>query len=111
MQKTGAIKLDDCGDYAELQCPKCNGSTIHQQTISVFPRTEDADKTLKTVVGLNRTEIALVDSENSGNPSGRRQGLRIEFECENCHSRDPETKIQLTIAQHKGATMLSWEFN
>ena len=44
-----------------------------------------------------------IDSKRSGNPSLRRHGLAICFECEFCGRT-----IELTIAQHKGQSLLAW---
>lgn len=39
----------------------------------------------------------------SGNPSARRDGLRVHFWCEFCGDG-----LTLNIAQHKGVTLLDW---
>ena len=44
-----------------------------------------------------------IDNKGSGNPSWRRHGLAICFECEFCGRTS-----ELTIAQHKGQSLLAW---
>jgi hypothetical protein len=56
------------------------------------------------------------DADMGGNPSSRRDGITIEFECENCNGAPPPqqnpafglSKNYLHIVQHKGTTYLSW---
>lgn len=50
------------------------------------------------------TQVEVTTSQH-GNPSLRRDGIRIAFACENC-----TTLPDLTIVQHKGATQLQWEY-
>jgi len=45
-----------------------------------------------------------VDTDISKNPSKRRDGIRIAFECEACGPVQP-----LVIYQHKGETFVEWE--
>jgi hypothetical protein len=45
-------------------------------------------------------------ADSPDNPSTRRHGLIIDFECETC-SANP---IQLRFAQHKGTTLVSWRY-
>jgi len=44
-------------------------------------------------------------SKECGNPSRRRDGLAIEFSCENCPAI-----LELTIKQHKGETFFAWRY-
>jgi hypothetical protein len=44
-----------------------------------------------------------MNSHHCRNPSERRQGLAIAFSCEDC-----DAKLELTIAQHKGNTIVEW---
>jgi hypothetical protein len=64
-------------------CPTCGEYHTHQGKVQVFNRCgEDAEH------GLNITiegRVYDVKSTMDGNPSSRRQGLIIEFQCENCH--------------------------
>jgi len=110
MKRSGDFRLNTFAEYSELYCPVCQGPNIHQGRVAVFQRGEDGVKTFQTIVSGEKADVAVVDSSQCANPSSRRQGLRIEFDCENCHSREPNTFIALTISQHKGFTELSWEF-
>ncbi len=75
-------------------------------------RKEDADEVMlieaTTPEGNDRPELAVsfTDNNNSRNPSDRRQGMIIRFECENCGPNG----IELCIAQHKGNTIVHWQF-
>ena len=62
----------------------------------MFERTKDEAKGLHILVELRN---AVIDQNLSGNPSARRDGLRVQFRCEGCLA----TPV-LTIAQHKGQT-------
>ena len=89
-------------EHNEAICPGCGSDYMHQGRVSVFNRTkEDAHDGVKVVVdGLQVTTHPKL----TGNPSLRRQGLTIQFECEQCHD-DPV----LTIVQHKGNTIIEWQ--
>lgn len=94
--------LEDCssGDdrMAHLQCPECGSCYLHQIATDIYEREEDAQFGKHTKVRRNET---VVDTDMSGNPSARRQGLVITFECENC-----DALPQFAIYQHKGCTYL-----
>jgi hypothetical protein len=85
-----------------LLCPKCGNDFLHHADVIVYDRREDADDTRVTTIGAT-INVAMVPNARSGNPSSRRDGLAIEFECEGCHGQ-----FELTIEQHKGQTYLNW---
>lgn len=95
-----------------LTCPCCNEEYLHHGTVTVFDRNEDAPFVRKTTVA-DYVGVASVDNESSGNPSGRRTGLTIEFWCETCGGCDEDGNITkpmlLHILQNKGNTYLHWE--
>jgi hypothetical protein len=91
-------------DGNTLLCPHCSDPWLHHGTITTYGRSEDDTRTQLTKVTGRETTVNNVLSENSGNPSDRRDGLRIAFWCEIC-----ENKSELTIAQHKGETFIKWE--
>jgi hypothetical protein len=65
----------------------------------VFERaTEDAPTGFQVTVANGSVSI---DDLLDGNPSQRRQGLRVHFRCETC-----EATPLLTLAQHKGVTLV-----
>lgn len=93
-------------NYSEsslLHCPGCREFYLHQGKITVYERGEDEETTVVTTVDHDRLSRAKLVSESSGNPSRRRHGLTIDFDCEHCG-----TVYELCIAQHKGETELSW---
>lgn len=92
-------------DKIELKCPRCGGLNLHQGRVTVFDRAEDAEQTTVTTVAGGLTASHLLPSKRVANPSCRRHGLAIAFECEACGAG-----IELTIAQHKGATEFGWRY-
>jgi hypothetical protein len=58
-----------------------------------------------TTVAGGLAATHLQPSNQVANPSGRRHGLAIAFDCEGCGD-----EIELTIAQHKGLTAFAWRF-
>ena len=89
---------------SDLLCPGCGSEYLHSGTVTVYDRDEDADLVIRTVAAGTRSRTELVKN-TADNPSSRRHGITIQFECENCHA-DPE----LLIAQHKGNTQISWRY-
>lgn len=91
----------------ELLCPCCGENYLHQSTVEVYSRdTEDAPSRATIVVMEAGDPFCepKVPTRTRGNPSSRRQGLRIGFWCETC-----DKQPSLTIAQHKGVTYVAWE--
>jgi len=97
-----------------LRCPQCSGDRLHHGRVTVFHRIEDDEMITQTVVtGTSATVEAVPDSRTT-NPSSRRDGIEIEFQCELCHweknSDLANQRMFLRIAQHKGKTLLEWRF-
>jgi hypothetical protein len=89
--------------YADhLACPECHGEHLRHDQVTMYDRAEDAPRVTKTEVQDRKTKIITIANDGSGNPSERRDGLAVQFWCENC-----ETGSELTIAQHKGVS-LGW---
>jgi len=86
----------------DLLCPKCHCNNLHQTAVDVYFRPEDAAHGIHTRVDLRGVKT---DMNVSGNPSARRSGLFITFECEQC-----EGNKMLNIYQHKGTTYLEWSY-
>lgn len=86
----------------ELACPNCGNRYLHHGKISVYSRGEDQPATL-TVIEPVTGESEITEASQGANPSMRRDGLVIDFECECCTALP-----QLCIAQHKGATLVTW---
>lgn len=92
----------DSTDEGTLLCPN-GGENLHQESIEYFDRREDADTGLH--VFAERGKQLLVNEDMRGNPSSRRQGIKIRFSCEHCR----DTTHVLNIVQHKGVTYVSWD--
>jgi hypothetical protein len=80
-----------------LLCPSCGDCHTHHLTVQVFRRDkEDGDGTRVTV-----SRNVHVDRHMTDNPSLRRDGIHIVFECETCPAIS-----YLNIFQHKGTTFV-----
>lgn len=86
--------------YHGLICPSCNGENLHQRSAKVYFRDSEDSDTGKFVRCSNQ-KIESIPLD--GNPSFRRDGLLLSFDCENCDA-EPE----LAIFQHKGTTYIKW---
>lgn len=102
--------LQNCGDYAQLICPRCGSGYMHQGDVVIHSRGEDADiETQTTVDSAGHVTTTREPSALSDNPSSRRQGMVIRFECEGCGPEPgDDDDLELTIAQHKGETHVMW---
>ena len=80
-----------------LICPGCGNDYLHHGKVEVFERaTEDAPSSIVVVSG---------DGPHEGqNPSSRRNGLLIYFDCETC-----DAAPVLAVLQHKGQTVIEWQ--
>lgn len=86
---------------AELECPCCGGPSLHQERVQVFWRhDENSSENVRTVTS---TDTYTSEYTRGKNPSPRRDGILITFDCENCDGM-PE----LAIIQHKGGTYFKW---
>lgn len=97
-----------------LLCPCCGEEYLHHDAVKVFSRREDDEFVRKTVVYENGNVASeKVFNKESGNPSGRRDGLSISFWCEICggmtEDSGPNRTMWLHISQHKGNTVMQWE--
>ena len=119
MNDNGIRKQIDKIDYEVnlmeplLLCPVClkempdgRGSWLHQTGVEAFFRDEGSDR---GVHGYIADTNLLIEQDgncgrNSRNPSARRDGLIIYFQCE-WHFQDV---LELHITQHQGQTMMNW---
>lgn len=85
-----------------LKCPRCGSFNLHHAEVTVFDRGEDDDNVVKTQVVGGKATTSVAPSAPD-NPSARRGGVTIDFVCEQC-----EGALQLTMAQHKGSTLVEW---
>jgi hypothetical protein len=87
-----------------VKCPRCDYEFIHQLTVEVFDHVEDQEHGL--YVKVSQGEMNVMSELPVGNPSKRRDGLRILFGCESCGQVS-----SLVIYQHKGLTTCEWEID
>ena len=113
---SGTIYIDP-GTSSVLVCPICVGEkhkpnmNLHQGTVEVYIRGKEDS--------LSGTHVLVEESNNEnmgkgaifadhdvedGNPSVRRDGLKIAFRCE--YHDDP---LMLNIFQRKGITYFQWD--
>jgi pyruvate-formate lyase-activating enzyme len=89
---------DYCEGYGgSLECPNCQSYCTHQIAVDVFFRYDE--DSLHGIHAFISSLKMMVDTDMKENPSRRRQGLRITFECEQC-----DVPFYMTIIQHKGTT-------
>ena len=90
-------------DYGVFNCPNCKDQWIHHIAVYVFTRdNEDGDVERQLI----QTETFMPHAampEPPENPSPRRGGVIIRFECETCRAIS-----DLAIIQHKGQTYDAW---
>lgn len=87
---------------APLVCPNCGDEYLRHQSIGVYCRDkEGADSGLVTEISGGATTITR---NMDGNPSKRRDGIVIIFDCETCGH-----KSKMLIVQHEGQTFFSME--
>jgi len=71
---------------------------MHHGTVTVFNRIEDDTNVQVTAVARDsEASTVTITNETTSNPSPRRHGILIDFDCE-----------ILAIYQHKGLTLLEW---
>ncbi len=86
-----------------LICPNCKCNNLHQTSCTTFWReSEDADS--GKIVTTSHQSIVENSHLMSSNPSNRRDGIVIRFECEQCAAGP-----MLSIKQHKGTTYIGWD--
>lgn len=90
-----------------LKCPICGAAWTHQSTVEVYQRDdEDSRIGICSIVGDGR---CIIHNKMDENPSGRRDGIRISFWCEQCSGIEMTPVFDLIIAQHKGETEMFLE--
>lgn len=83
-------------------CPNCGGENLHQRDKGIYHREEDSKTGLRVLVS-SEPRTFINDDCMDCNPSPRRNGLRIDFWCENC-----DMISELQIIQHKGTEFVSF---
>ena len=84
-----------------LICPHCGQIFLHQYKTEIFDRDEDDVEGLHVIT--DREKGIIIKKDLEGNPSKRRDGLKIHFFCEIC-----QTDSTLEIYQHKGQTFIKF---
>lgn len=97
------IELGEQYSGHNLVCPRCEDDHMHHKDVHVYDRNEDALEGSHVHVRYNEVTY---NTNLKGNPSSRRSGVTILFECEHCHANPI-----LNIIQHKGCTLLEWDLN
>lgn len=87
---------------ASLVCPCCSGGHLHHDKVHAYSRLEE-DSPRGVHATLTEGGALHTDLDMRHNPSRRRDGMRIEFWCEDCDARP-----WLDLYQHKGETLLCW---
>lgn len=90
-----------------IKCPRCGNDYTHHGDVTVYSR-EKEDAKMGFITHVTNGQTSTVYTEMTLNPSGRRNGIRIDFECEACHMSDdnPPPVFSWLIIQHKGNTYL-----
>lgn len=87
-------------DDLDICCAHCGYHCTHQGIVEVFNRDrEDADMGMH--VRVDWFDVSIGRSM-VGNPSSRRQGLRVHLTCESC-----QRVSFLEVVQHKGSTQMA----
>lgn len=96
----------DAGYECAIECPKCSEafSALHHETVKVFNR-DSEDDISGVYTEIRDTKVETRRNLPAGNPSSRRNGVAINFSCEQCGSNVGN----LCIGQHKGSTFMYWE--
>lgn len=85
-----------------LSCPSCGCEYLHQGRIAVYHNADDGRSEAKLTVCEDKTTHNRAGFIGK-NPSPRRDGMLIEFDCEQC-----DGEPTLAIYQHKGNTIVEW---
>lgn len=110
VQQSKSIEFaDHSNDAADLLCPRCGGHYLHHTGVTMYEC--DKDDPNVTVIDTVGPTISINTKSPAGNPSSRRHGMVIKFNCELCSSSAPDDYIELAFGQHKGATKVLWRFS
>lgn len=87
-----------------LCCAHCGEDNLHHREVQVFARPQEDGPYYRTSLPADGYSIGVPVHAEQGNPSRRRSGVKVLLTCEHC----PGVSA-LTIAQHKGFTILKCE--
>lgn len=96
-----------------LVCPGCGSSYLHHFAVRIFDRAEDNAECSLSIFDMDGYAKVSAINDFVGNPSPRRDGILIDFWCEDCTAsnggrREDEVTYTMAIAQHKGETFVGW---
>jgi hypothetical protein len=86
---------------SQVSCPWCKSTYVHIRSVEVFNRSkEDSETGLRVEV---KGMFMRSHPSMAGNPSPRRDGLKIRYECETCGEYNPFWDY---IYNHKGEVFI-----
>lgn len=97
------VRLEDMGDLtSRLLCPKdgCHNNNLHHGRVKVINRDREDSDALAVAVDHHTVTSKRIPSKEA---PGRRDGIEIEFSCE-----EHGPVGVLSIMQHKGDTLLEF---
>lgn len=92
----------DASNWKMLACPVCEMEYLHHHRIEDVRRDEDAKKARCVSIDLEKVVVETANNDETPNPSSRRSGFVVTFDCEMGH------RVFLNFAQHKGSTLMYW---
>ena len=91
------------GEQLMVRCAGCGELNLHAFRVQVFERRQEDAEDGRVVEVMYGKPIDTRNDAEHGNPSGRRNGIRIYFSCECC----PHISV-LALYQHKGTEYMTW---
>lgn len=89
-------------DENVLICPSCGNDNLHHDHVDVFFRPTGEDgPSHRLAINAETGDNSLHAYHAETNPSARRHGMTVWFWCEHC-----KADVYMTIAQHKGLTLI-----
>jgi len=107
IEKTSNVTFssDSLGLGMHMHCPTCGHDCTHQTRVEVYHRQGDASDAPGQRVIVDGVTVH-VDRDMTNNPSYRRDGIRIYFQCE----LEDHPEFSVTIVQHKGRTFFEAQY-
>ena len=101
-KRTAEVRFGEESQKRTLLCPACGSPFAHQGRVEVWNRPEGETRPGMAIEKDGQAHEIPAD----GNPSIWRDGVRIWFVCEGVGC---EAQFALTVAQHKGETIVEIE--
>ena len=102
IEKTLAINNVDL-EQPFLLCANCGGENLHQREVEVFARDSEDSETGLHLLG-ERVRLRRKRTKMHGNPSTRRNAIRITFFCEHCD----HLTVSLISCSTKATSFYRW---